>query len=159
MIKKAVFPLLSLMIILVACNSGDKKSSTTDGKETSAISPLDSIVKIIEEGHNIAMSKIGRMHNTEKRLQAVADSISKLPAKTQQALSGYVESIKTTISDLNYADMAMDKWMMEYDEDSAKANVEKHLQYLKEESSKIGTVRAHILNGLQKADSLLKSKL
>jgi hypothetical protein len=55
--------------------------------------------------------------------------------------------------------MAMDKWMFEIKEDSLKDDLEKRLQYLKEESSKVGLIKMNILNGLQKADSLLKTKL
>jgi len=52
----------------------------------------------------------------------------------------------------------MDKWMTEYDMDSAINNMEQRIKYLTDEKMKVGKMKEAILGGLQKADSLLREK-
>ena len=56
----------------------------------------------------------------------------------------------------NYADFAMDKWMVEFNIDSAKGNQELRIAYLRSELDKVSNVKKAILSSLSKADSLLK---
>ncbi len=60
-------------------------------------------------------------------------------------------------ADLRNAIFAMDKWMAEFNMDSAKEDMEKRVQYLLDEKMKVGKVKDAILNSLNKADSLLKA--
>lgn len=157
--KKLILPVWGLLgCIAIACNNSDKKS---DGHNHSGDEPktlADSLMKDIDDGHMIGMSKIGRLHNTRKGVQAVIDSISKLPAKAQQSATQYVSQLKAVISDLDYADFAMDKWMTEFEMDSAVNNMEQRIKYLGDEKLKVEKVKEAMLSSLQKADSLLKAK-
>lgn len=144
-----------MLLSVLACNTKDKNKSDT-GEKTGT--QTDSLLKQIDEGHVVGMSKIGKLHMAEQRLQEVMDSIKKLPGKTQAAAAAYLDKIKETIADLEYADMAMDKWMMEYNEDSVKDDLNRRLNYLKNETFKVNKMKDAILNGLAKADSLLKAK-
>lgn len=158
---KRIFLPLIIVFFLVACGGSDKKhddhnghSSSGDGPKTAA----DSLAKDIDDGHIVGMSKIGKLHNTQKEIQRVIDSIGKLPAAAQQSAASYVESLKNLVKDMEYADFAMEKWMMEYNEDSADNNEAQHLSYLKDEKMKVDKVTGAILTSLQRADSLLKIK-
>ena len=153
--KKSSILLAAILLIASACNNNDKKPE----KENKPVTAVDSILNVIDEGHMEGMGKIGRLHNTKKAVQAAIDSIGKLPGKAQANMANYLENLKSTIKDLDYADMAMDKWMTEYDEDSAIDNEQARLKYLEGEKIKVENVRLAIRNSLQKADSLLKVKL
>lgn len=152
--KKFLFFLIAIYFITIGCKNAGKKPV----QETKPVSQLDSLLEYIDQGHMDGMGKIGRLHNTKKTVQAMIDSISHLPANIQKTSALFVEALKTNIKDLDYADMAMDKWMMEYSEDSASSNENDRIKYLSDEKSKVEKVRAAIHNSLQKADSLLKVK-
>jgi len=159
--KKTILPFAILLIITAACNNSDKKHDDHSGHTHSSEEPktlADSLMKEIDDGHVVGMSKIGKLHNTQKQVQAVIDSIGKLPGKAQQAAAPYVAKLKTLVKDLEYADFAMDKWMTEFDMDSAVNNMEQRIKYLTDEKLKVGKMKEAILGGLQKADSLLKEK-
>ena len=64
------------------------KGHSGTGKVPKTLS--DSLLKDIDEGHVVGMSKIGKLHNTKKAVQGVIDSIGKLPAKAQQSFAPYV---------------------------------------------------------------------
>jgi hypothetical protein len=50
----------------------------------------------------------------------------------------------------------MDKWMVEFNIDSAKDNKVLRMQYLQDELAKINKVKAAILGSLARADSLIR---
>ncbi len=154
--RKIILPVIAILT-MTACTNTDKKhdhSKTSDEPQTLT----DSLEKDIDEGHIVGMSRIGKLHNTQKEVQRIIDSIGKLPAKAKEAAAGYLEQLNTAIKDLSYADFAMDKWMTEYDMDSAKANLEQRIKYLTEEKLKVDKMKEAILTSMQKADSLIKAR-
>ena len=153
--KKIFFSLL-ILVGLVACTSTENKDKAKAPDQPMTL--VDSLLQQVEEGHDVGMAKIGKLHISKEKVQHLIDSISKLPAKTQDAAKTYVAKLKEAISDLDYADMAMDKWMTEYEPDSAIGNKDQRLVYLQDEAMKVNKVKAAILNSMQKADSLLKAK-
>jgi hypothetical protein len=52
----------------------------------------------------------------------------------------------------------MNKWMEEFNMDSALNNAEERIDYLGSEKLKVSKVKEAILGSLQKADSILKEK-
>jgi len=48
--------------------------------------------------------------------------------------------------------------MNEYNMDSALNNANERMKYLDEEKRKVSSIKENILNGIQKADSLIKAK-
>lgn len=159
MIKKILLPLLAAALI-TACNNESKESdhSQHGSEKKEALTPVDSLEMDVNNAHDEVMPKMGRVRGAGQRAQAALDSLAKLPAKAQAAAAGYKKSLEQLISDLNTADYDMNKWMMEYKLDSAMDNAELRMQYLLSEKIKVGKVRDAILNGLARADSLLKSK-
>ncbi len=155
--KKLLLPVLALFgCIAIACNNADKKHEgrTMNEPKTQA----DSLMKDIDDGHMVGMSKIGKLHNTRKEVQRIIDSIGKLSVKSQPSTALYLAQLKTVVKDLDYADFAMDKWMTEFEMDSAADNMEQRVKYLADEKLKVSNVKEAMLTSMQKADSLLKAK-
>ena len=148
--------LFALLFAIVACNNADKKRDGHTKNEPKTLA--DSLMKDIDDGHMIGMSKIGKLHNTRKEVQRVIDSISNLSTKSQPSTVLYLDQLKTVIKELDYADFAMDKWMTEFDMDSAVNNMEQRINYLADEKVKVSKVKEVMLGSIQKADSLLKTK-
>lgn len=155
--KKIILPVLFVLIAAIsACNSSDKKHDHHNSKEPKTLT--DSLEKDIDEGHIDGMKKIGRLHNTQKNVQRILDSLEKLPAKAKEAAAPYITELRNAIEGLSYADMAMDKWMMEYNMDSAKEDAQRRIDYLMNEKLKVDKMKDAINSSLAKADSLLNIK-
>lgn len=148
--------LFALLFVIVACNNADKKHDGHTNNEPKTLA--DSLMKDIDDGHMVGMSKIGKLHTTRKEVQRVIDSLSNLPSKSQQSTALYLDQLKAVIKDLDYADFAMDKWMTEFEMDSAVNNMELRISYLADEKLKVNNVKVAMLGSMQKADSLLKAK-
>lgn len=158
--KKLLLPFLAL-IIFAACNNSDKKSVGVIGHDHDNNEPktqADSLMAEVMDGHNVGMAKMSKISNMQKEVQRVLDSIATLPAKAKQAALPLKAKLDAVAADLNYAEMAMDKWMTEFNMDSAVNNMQERIKYLTDEKDKVGKVKNAILTGLQKADSLLKAK-
>ena len=111
------------------------------------------------DGHNVGMAKMSKIRTLQAEVKKVHDSIATLPAKAQQAATPLKIKLDSLAAELSYAEMAMDKWMMEFNMDSAKDNIENRIKYLTEEKLKVGKVKEAIIGSLAKADSLLKTNL
>jgi len=156
--KKIFIPLAILIIVsLSACNNKDKKT-TTDNKADTIRSKMDSLESDVNEGHMGGMEKMGRLKAMQAQLERIVDSIEKLPAKAKQALLPYRDKVNKVIDELKSAGEGMNKWMNEYNMDSALNNANERMKYLDEEKRKVSSIKENILNGIQKADSLIKAK-
>jgi len=150
--RKIMFLATGFMFIaLIACNE-KKKETGTKGPKTLA----DSLMADVMDGHDVGMSKYGKLEGRLKQVQKVLDSIRNLPEKAQEAAAPYKEQLEGLVLDLGYAITAMDKWMEEFSMDSALDNMEERIRYLTDEKMKVGKVKEAILHSLQKADSVLK---
>lgn len=148
--------LFALLFAIVACSNADKKHEGHAKNEPKTLA--DSLMKDIDDGHMVGMSKIGKLHTTRKEVQRVIDSISNFSSKSLQRTALYLDQLKAVIKDLDYADFAMDKWMTEFEMDSAVNNMEQRIRYLTDEKLKVGNVKEAMLGSMQKADSLLKAR-
>lgn len=152
--KKIIIPAaLFMMLIFTACNDSGEKAETTEEQPLSA---ADQLMNEVMEGHDAVMPKMGKVRGAQKQAQQVLDSLSQLPAKAQQAVADLKSRLESLVNDLNYADYAMDRWMTEFNMDSAKDNMEQRIKYLTDEKMKVDKVKEAIINSLAKADSLLK---
>lgn len=154
--RRFFLPVVFLLFMAAACNSSDKKikGPGTDVPKTLA----DSLMADVMDGHDAGMAKYGKLNAMQKNVQKILDSIATLPAKTRQAAAPYKSKLDSVSKDLNYALLTMDKWMQEFNMDSAVDNMEQRIKYLTEEKLKIGKVKEAILGSLQKADSVIKEK-
>jgi hypothetical protein len=139
---------------VLACNN----SKTEKNKKSESELMADSLMKEVEDGHNVGMAKMGRLTRAEQATRRILDSIQKLPAKARQAAQPLQVKLDSLQKDLSYAESAMNKWMNEFNMDSAVNDVQQRVEYLQSEKLKVSKVKEAILSSLQKADSTLKSK-
>lgn len=161
MIKKIIFPLLAISL-LAACNNGGHEDHSKHGTEEGKSAPktlADSLYDEVMAGHDEVMPKMGKVRGAQAQAKAMLDSIAKLPAKAQDAAVDLKKKLETLVNDLNYADFSMDKWMTEFNMDSAINNVQERVKYLEGEKGKVTKVKEAVLGGLARADSLFKAKL
>jgi tellurite resistance-related uncharacterized protein len=156
---RTLFFLLICSALSIGCNNDKKHDDHTGHTKKAPQTQEDSLMADVMDGHNVGMGKYNKLQAMEKKVKASLDSIGKLPAKAQQELAPYKAKLDSAAADLSYAIFAMDKWMEEFDMDSARNNLEVRISYLLDEKMKVGKVKEAILNSLAKADSLLKTKL
>ena len=150
------FLLLTALINTTSCNNSESEGDHSGHNAKEPKTKADSLMMQVMEGHDAVMPKMGKVRGAQKEAQRLLDSVSALPAKAQEAAKTLKQELETLINELNYADFAMDKWMVEFNMDSAKDNMEQRIQYLTDEKMKVTKVKEAVLNGLAKADSLLK---
>ena len=154
MYKFLISPLFLVFISFAACKNNDKESK----KKPATKSLTDSLEKEVMDGHNVGMAKYGKLKGAQNATQRLLDSIAKLPSKDRESLLVFQTKLKELAEDLNAAISGMDKWMEEYNLDSAINNTEQRIKYLSDEKMKVTKVKESILNSLQNADTLLKAK-
>ncbi len=153
--KKTILPFIILLVIgVVSCNN----QGNTHGGHNEPKTQADSLMNDVMDGHNVGMAKMGKLTRAEQTTQRILDSISKLPAKAKQATEPLKVRLDSLQKDLQYAEFAMNKWMEEFNMDSAINDAKQRVNYLAEEKLKVTKVKEAILNSLQKADTLLKQK-
>jgi hypothetical protein len=159
--KKIVILFSSLMLVFItACNnSNDKKTDDNIHKTETPKTTADSLMDDVMDGHNVGMSKMGKLSAMQNEIQHIIDSIEKLPGKTKTTLAPYKVKMDQALENLKGAKAGMEKWMDEFNMDSAVNNMEQRIKYLRDEKWKVSTVKENILSSLQKADSLIKAKL
>jgi len=113
----------------------------------------------VMDGHDVGMAKKGRIDYMKEQAQRMLDSIAKLPAKAQEAAAPMKAKLEKTLDNLKSSWEGMEKWMTEFDMDSAKNNLQERIHYLTEEKLKVSKVKEDILTSLRRADSVVKSKL
>ncbi|KYP15388.1 hypothetical protein [Flavihumibacter sp. CACIAM 22H1] len=151
---KATLLLASGILLLAACNNSDEHAGhRTDGFSEVAKTPEDSLFKLVMEGHDIGMAKMGKIKEAQKLAQAALDSLNKTTGTGKEALQ---QALMDVQEDLNYAEYSMNTWMEEFNVDSARDNQEVRLTYLKSEQEKVDKVKGAILESLRVADSLFK---
>ena len=151
--KKIAFCAMVLAVIF-ATSCGNDGGQTKRSK-----TQLDSLLDDVLNGHNIGMSKMFKLTKAEQTTKRLLDSIAKLPEKSRRAAEPLKAKLDSLKNDLSYAEFAMNKWMDEFNVDSAIDNAKERVKYLEEEKLKVTKVKEAILSSLQKADSLLKVKI
>ena len=141
-------------LIFSACKESQKTETKTDTNKTLA----DSLEAQVMDGHDVGMAKYGKLKSLKFQAEQMLDSISKLPAKAKEASAPLKEKLEGLVLELNQAKEGMDKWMQEFDMDSAVDNLQARIKYLTDEKLKVGKVKESILWSLQHADSILKAK-
>jgi hypothetical protein len=146
-----------LIICITACNDAANEHKG-HGKDDEPKTQADSLMNDVMDGHNIGMAKMGKLTRAEQTTRRLLDSIAKLPAKARQAAEPIKTKLDSLQKELSYAEFAMNKWMEEFNMDSAVKNVKERINYLESEKLKVTKVKEAILSSLQKADSLITEK-
>ena len=151
--KRCVFLFVLALTAITACNNSadTKKDAVTKTK-------ADSLLDEVDDGHAMAMGKMGKLDRTKQEVSRLIDSIGKLPAKAREAAAPYKAKLQNLLEELKTADVNMTQWMESFNMDSAINNTEERIRYLTTEKIKVNKVKEALLNSLQKADSVLKAK-
>ena len=152
---KNIFPLAVVLsvIFIISCGEND-----TGHPGAVLKTRADSLLNDVMDGHNIGMGKMGRLTRAEQTTRRLLDSVAKLPANAYKVAEPLKIKLDSLQKELSYAEFAMNKWMDEFNADSAVDNPKDRINYLEDEKRKITKVKEAILGSLQKADSLLKGK-
>ena len=160
--RTSLLVLASLVLLLASCNSGDKKEGK-EGHDHNAMkapkTPADSLEAAVLEGHDVGMAKYGKLKKMQSEMALMMDSLGRLPGKSKEAAAALRTKAEEVSKDLVNAINGMDKWMGEFNLDSARDNVEQRIKYLTTEKWKVDQLKESILGSLARADSLLKAKL
>jgi hypothetical protein len=149
---RIIFISISFVLLTVACNNAENsKAATHDEPMTHA----DSLMKDVMHGHDIAMGKMSKLPVAQKHAQQALDSINMLPEKLRNASAGYKTRLDSLVEKLKDAENGMNKWMEEFNYDSATNGVNR-TSYLESEYQKVSKVKEFMLSALQQADSLIK---
>jgi DNA repair ATPase RecN len=152
---KKIFAILFVpaAMLMAACNNSadTKKDGVTKTK-------ADSLLDEVDDGHAVAMGKMGKLNRTEQEISRLIDSIGKLPAKAREAAAPYKTKLENLLEEVKTADVNMNQWMESFNMDSALNNTEERIRYLTTEKLKVNKVKDAVVNSLQKADSVLKAK-
>jgi hypothetical protein len=158
--KKFFLFALSFTIVMSGCNNNNNNKTSdedsTQPKNKEAIA--DSLYDEVMDGHNIGMARFVTLQKARAEANRLIDSIDKLPAQARQAAASYKTRLDSLVVDLQRAEDAMNKWMDNFNLDSAKNDVEQRIRYLADEKVRVNQVRDAILGSLQSADTLIKSR-
>ena len=145
--------LMGLAMWLVACQNPTSSGPSGDQANRQPLSAEDSLYRQVMDVHDEVMPKMGKIRGAQQQAQQRLDSLA---LQTRGADKAYRRQLEQLVSDLNYADFEMDKWMVEFNIDSAKDNKALRKQYLQDELEKVKKVKVAILGSLAGADSLIR---
>lgn len=145
-------PLVLIIAAALCLPSCQEPSSTVQNTEKVPLTPVDSLYEEVMLVHDQVMPKMGKIRGAQQRAQQQLDSLVK---KGGAASAAYRQQLQQLVSDLSYADFAMDKWMTEFNLDSARQDPSLRMTYLKSEYDKVSKVKQAILQSLSSADSLM----
>lgn len=144
--------IIAMAILFIACNNAENKTTGThDQPQTHE----DSLFKDVMDGHDFTMAKMNRISAAQKQVQSAIDSINKIPEKLKKQAAGFKTQLDSLSEKLKYADYSMNKWMEEFNYDSATKGTNR-ADYLEGEKKKIAAVKDAMQSSLDKADSLFK---
>jgi hypothetical protein len=147
----SLFLLTGLMVIMAACNNHEEmhNAKTTRSAE-------DSLLDKVNEGHEVAMANMGKLDRAREQVTHLIDSLKELPVKAQREAAPLREKLTLLLFDLESSYNSMNKWMDEFEPDSAIADAKQKVDYFMKENEKVTQIKDAILSSLRHADSTLK---
>lgn len=147
---KKLFPLAAVILIISACNNENHDHHTnSETPKTEADSLLQEVIHVHDEAMAAQMTKLKR---AKEQLSHMIDSLDK---KSGAAVTTVKTQLNEALAKVEDAGSAMNKWMNEFNMDSAKNNIEERMKYLADEKLKVGSVKDMIFESLDKTDSLI----
>ncbi len=149
------FTLLLFSLFLFSCGGSDHSGH---GAQSTPKTSLDSLYSSIWDAHDVVMPKMGKIRGAQRRAGQLLDSINlalnKRSSMATPEEKSWLAALQQLIDQLNYADYAMDRWMTEFNIDSAQQKGDARRPYLESEKVKVDKVKEAILRSLSTADSL-----
>lgn len=153
-----VVSILSVVAGLYACGGNDHTDHGGQGADRAPKTYLDSLYASVWAAHDAVMPKMGKVRGAQQKAGRLLDSLNLAWRNRGMAepatVRAWKRSLQELIDRLNYADYAMDRWMTEFNIDSAQQKGEARRPYLESEKVKVDKVKEAILRSLFTADSL-----
>lgn len=147
-----------ISLVVTACGGSDHSGH---GALNQPKTSLDSLYSSIWDAHDVVMPKMGKIRGAQKKAGQLLDSINfawiKRSMAEPQEVKSWKDALQSLMEELNYADYSMDRWMTEFDIDSATQKGEARRPYLETEKVKVDKVKEAILRSLSRADSLFSA--
>ncbi len=155
---KQIAFVFGISLALFACGGSDHSGH---GAAAGPKTPLDSLYASIWDAHDVVMPKMGKIRGAQKKAGQLLDSItlawSTRSLAEPDSVKAWKQGLQSLLDELNYADYSMDRWMTEFNIDSAQQKGETRRPYLESEKGKVDKVKDAILRSLSRADSLFSS--
>jgi hypothetical protein len=150
--KSSLILFVITLQVFLACNNNKSDDNKIGGPKSTA----DSLIVEVMDDHDEAMAKYGKLQGLLKRIGEMLDSLN--TGKIQQAGAELRNELDSTQKEIGEAIVAMDKWMEEFNMDSALDNLNQRAIYLRDEKLKVEKVKEAMLSSWKKADSLVNKR-
>ncbi|MEO8582401.1 MAG: hypothetical protein ABI415_01320 [Flavitalea sp.] len=139
--------LLMICISTLAACSDPQPAERANGFSENIKTAEDSVMHEVMEAHDVAMAKMGRLNYFKIRIDSLA--------KTNLS-AGFKPPLKDLRNKLDTAEDHMQRWMGEFNLDSAQKDGPARMPYLVSEKEKIYAARDLMLKNVAEVDSALK---
>ena len=144
-IKKLIFPILSLLLILSSCTNTDQKPATDSS--TTAPPKIDEAYKSVMAVHDEVMPEMGTIHRLRKQMGEKMSNENSTPEDKDLATK--------MVDRLDAADEGMMSWMAEF-KMPKEGTEEAKLEYLKDQQLKVDKVSKDMFSAIADAKKLLE---
>jgi len=144
-----IFCSLGLLAIISCGSHADQKKSN---KETKSISVIDSLNKKVNDGHDLAMAKMGTIVRLQKAATSMVDSLQKL----QPVNHAFVSQIQQSEHQLEQIKGSMYTWMDNFDFDLKNMDSVQKVNYLKTNLKRILEIDDSTAQIISDARSIMK---
>ncbi|MFT3748940.1 MAG: hypothetical protein QM768_11510 [Agriterribacter sp.] len=144
-------------LLMAACACGNANNNQPADEHNNASIPKtasDSLYKSVMDGHDVSMKKMGEIVRLKALISQQKDSIAKFKTKDLQ----YIAAFDTAFNNLVYAEELMNKWMQDFNPDSAGNSEDEKLVFFRKEKEKIDTVNARINNSIEAAKKITAAR-
>lgn len=144
--KRGIY-FLSLFVIISCSDPKPKPEERVNGFTPEMKTPEDSVMHEVMEAHDAAMAKMAKLNFYKAKI----DSLLK-----QKPAPRLADSLKIYNTMLDSADSKMEKWMSEFNLDSAQDAGPARMPYLIKERAKITAARDIMVRNVNEVDSAMK---
>ncbi|MGF7232890.1 hypothetical protein [Arachidicoccus sp.] len=136
-----------------ACKNGSSSNATE--KEAKSLSPLDSMMQIVMDGHDKSMGKMGHLLVNQKEINHKIDSLKKTLTPGNKAEITLLQSTNMRIDSVTGS---MNKWMESFDMEMDKMDSVAKMNYLQKNRMLIDSITTKMQQASNFSDSILAQK-
>ncbi|AYD48133.1 MAG TPA: hypothetical protein VFQ86_07595 [Arachidicoccus soli] len=149
-LNKIIVSVCILAMAVTACNSGTNANSAE--KKAKMLSPLDSMMQKVMDGHDRSMGKMGHLLINHKAIDHKIDSLQKSSASNNAAEIAILQAANKRIDS---ATGDMNKWMESFDMEMDKMDSTAKVNYLQKNMLLIDSITNQMQQASAFSDSIL----
>lgn len=138
------------LLALISCGSHENQKKSD--KQDKAVSVIDSLNKKVNDGHDLAMAKMGTIVRLQKAATSMVDSLQKL----QPVNHAFVTRIQQADHQLEQIKGSMYTWMDNFDFDLKNMDSVQKVNYLKTNLKRILEIDDSTAEIISDAKSIMK---